>query len=424
MRPRSTALGLAVLGALAVPASPAAPARAADADVVGRGAWSWFGDPRAVHYRGRHHRTYAGWVDWQGNVVVASWGPGHSARAVVARPGRVNDHSNPSLLVRRDRRLMVFYSGHDGPRMHYRVSTNPEDISSWGPDRYLGTNTRGERGYTYPNPIALGGEIHLFWRGGGWRPSLSRLAGGQLWSPARSLIYGEGQRPYVKYARAGPDTVYMAFSSAHPREGRASLYFAAFRRGSLFRASGARIAASGTLPIKSGRVDRIHDARRTDRDAWVHDIAVGASGRPVIVYTVFPTTGHHQYRYARWNGRRWEKHVIVRNAGSSISTAYKERHYSGGLTLDHSDPSVAYLSRKVGRSYRIERWRTRDGGRTWLHAPIATTLATGSIRPFSPRGLHRGEREVLWLRGSYGHFRSFRTWVVRLAPWMDKSSVR
>ena len=34
------------------------------------GAWCWFSDPRAVYYEGQHQRTYVGWIDSRGNVMV------------------------------------------------------------------------------------------------------------------------------------------------------------------------------------------------------------------------------------------------------------------------------------------------------------------------------------------------------------------
>src|ERR1041384_1876215 len=35
------------------------------------GAWCWFSDPRAIYFKGQHSRTYAGWVDSCGNIVVS-----------------------------------------------------------------------------------------------------------------------------------------------------------------------------------------------------------------------------------------------------------------------------------------------------------------------------------------------------------------
>ena len=172
----------------AVAQIPAATARApVKLDRLGDGAWSYFGDPRAVHFTGLAHRTYTGWTDQAGAVVVAAHGPRYKAETVVAQLGRVNDHSNPSLVMRPDRRLMVFYSRHAGGAMFYRVATAPESVSGWGNERVVTTNSRGGLGYTYPNPALLKNQLVLFWRGGNWQPTYSKIVGGDRW--ARCLLY-------------------------------------------------------------------------------------------------------------------------------------------------------------------------------------------------------------------------------------------
>src|SRR3954469_5459212 len=149
---------------------------------IGHGAWSWFGDPRAVT---AGQRTFVGWIDRRGDVRVAAWD--HRSRRVIRGavlkrgPGRA-DPNNPALVLLPSGRLMVFFSPHSGrhlpppgipSRMYYRVSRRPYDVRSWGPLRIVPVNTPGRLGYTYPNPVVLGGSVSLFWRGGSWLPSLS-----------------------------------------------------------------------------------------------------------------------------------------------------------------------------------------------------------------------------------------------------------
>ena len=38
--------------------------------VTENGAWCWYQDPRAVHYVSAHNRTYVGWVNNFGDVVM------------------------------------------------------------------------------------------------------------------------------------------------------------------------------------------------------------------------------------------------------------------------------------------------------------------------------------------------------------------
>ena len=103
--------------------SSAAPAVAAERP-IGDGAWSWFGDPRAVTHDGR---TYVGWVDQEGDVKVSSYDHATGERVTAVLQARLNqdDHANPSLQVRPDGRLVVYYSAHVGPAMSYRVSPSP-----------------------------------------------------------------------------------------------------------------------------------------------------------------------------------------------------------------------------------------------------------------------------------------------------------
>ena len=62
-------------------------------------------------------------------------------------------------------------------------------------------------------------------------------------------------------------------------------------------------------------------------------------------------------------------------------------------------------------------WRTRNGGHSWSRTPITSRSSTNNVRPMSPRGLHRGEAEVVWMRGHYGHYRTFGTSVFTRPLW-------
>ena len=142
---------------------------------LGTGAWCWFADPRGVHYEGAHRRTYIGWVADDGDIKVSAFDhdSGIPTTVVLHSKLQIDDHTNPALLVWPDGRIEVFYAGHNGDRMYYRVTRNPEDITSWEPEATISTNTSGHFGFTYPNPIRLSAEAktYLFWRGGNWNPT-------------------------------------------------------------------------------------------------------------------------------------------------------------------------------------------------------------------------------------------------------------
>jgi hypothetical protein len=384
---------------------------------LGDGAWSWFADPRAVHDPARG-KTYVGWVARDGDIKVASYDHTTLERMTATLHPQLqrDDHANPAILVLPDGRLRVFYSAHGGDRMYHRTSLAPGDVSAWEPEQTVPGNTSGSRGYTYPNPIRLAAEqrTYLFWRGGNFNPTFATQAdGAETWSTPRNLISVAGERPYAKYDSDGQATIHVAFTNAHPREADdVNIYYAAYRDGRLWKADG---TAVGTLaaPIAPQAADLVYDG---PENAWVHDVAHDAAGRPVIVFARFPAVGDHRYMYARWTGTEWSVHEITA-AGGSIHDGDFEEQYSAGITLDHEDPSVVYLSHPVEGAFEIEAWRTADGGASWDERRVVTAgSAVENVRPVSPRGMvpFASDLSVVWMRGEYNTYVDYSTSITTI----------
>jgi len=382
---------------------------------IGAGAWCWFADPRAVFHAGAHRRTYVGWLDTSGDVCVAAHDHDSGGRtvAVLRRGLGVDDHGSPALLLRADGRLQVFYSAHNGPHLYYRLTDAPEDVTAWGPESSLATNTPGNLGFTYPNPVQLpgeGGRIHLFWRGGNWQPAFATSMDGLSWSAARTLIRVAGQRPYVKVAGDGHDRIHVAFTDGHPRNLPTSIYYARYRNGAWSRADGRHICTVAELPFAPHQADVVYDVAQRHFRAWVHDVAFDAAGRPLIAYAILRSATDHHYHYARWTGSAWEDHFVT-FAGGFIDADGAEPQYSGGVTFDHEDPQVLYLSRQINGQWEIECWRTGDGGASWTHTAITSASPVKNVRPITPRGQHGGPLNILWMRGPYRNYRDYQTTI-------------
>jgi len=144
------------------------------------------------------------------------------------------------------------------------------------------------------------------------------------------------------------------------------------------------------------------------------DFAADSENRPVIVYTRLPSESDHRYHYARWTGISWDDHEICA-AGpwfprTPEGKTEPEPHYSGGIALDHNDPSAVYLSRRVDGVFEIERRQTRDGGATWTVEAVTAHSSRDNVRPFVIRNHPRDGPAVLWMsNASYVHYTSFRT---------------
>ena len=369
---------------------------------LGAGAWSYFGDPRAISHDGH---TFTGWISTVGNVWVARLTRGgRLSKHVLFRGLGRDDHNNQSLVFRPDGRLVVFFSphsGHDLPPpgipsvMRYRISQRPYSIDGWGPVHTVPTNAPGDLGYTYPNPIQQRGKLWLFWRGGGWYPTFSYTENGRDWVPARELVRSaRGQRPYAKYVGDGNRVIHGIFSNGHVRNYKNSLFYFRYEGEDLFALSGRHIASLASVPIALSRLDRVYRYSDSGGRAWPHDIALQANGRPRIVYTRRNggPFGRDTFWYAYHNGERWVSRRIV-EAGAG-----RQSFTSGGATLDHEDPRFVYLSRTIGRWNQVEQWFTPDEGRSWDVRQLTDDPDHYSIRPVTPRGLTDANR-IIYSRG-------------------------
>jgi hypothetical protein len=341
-----------------------------------------------------------------------------------------DDHNVPALLVRGDGRYLAVYAKHGTDKLiRYRISEQPGDPYAWRPEQ---TFARGEP-VTYANLFRLAkenggkGRIYDFYRGEGWNPNyVVSDDDGQTWSYGGRLITHQG-RPYVKYAGNGADTIHFVFGEAHPAEypPGASLYHAYYKDGNIYCSDGRKIAKLSDGPIAPRQATRIFAGDPANM-AWACDLHLDRHERPFLAYSVAkdPQGVDHRYRYARWDGSRWQDHEIA-YAGSRLYPS--EEHYTGNVTLNPQDPDEMYISTNVDpvsgrpllsradgrRHWEIFHGLTRDGGATWTWTPVTANSTADNLRPIMPIGDRRGTM-LLWLRGKYTTYNDWDMQVVGL----------
>ncbi|MEL7834773.1 BNR-4 repeat-containing protein [Fodinibius sp. N2] len=390
------------------------------------GAWCWFSDPRAVYFEGKHQRTYAGWVSSEGDIVVGYYDHEDSTTQtkIIDPDFQADDHNNPSIVIRPDGKLLVFYSKHatEEPILLQR-SKSPEDIMEWeGPEKLdLNDDEKYNKysdTYTYTNPIYLEDEdtLYLFWRGSDFKPNYAFSKDwGESWSRGEIAILPDREykdrRPYVKLASNGRDKIHFAFTQGHPRlEENNSIYYMAYNDGEYSNADGSMIA--DTLPIAPPETDLVYNGNEGPK-AWIWDVAADQNGTPAIVYATFPNDSTHIYHYAKWDGSSWQNHKLVDSGRWFPETPEgeqeREPNYSGGIALDHENPNIVYLSRQREGTFEIEKWVTPDGGKSWQQESITTGSDTDNVRPVAIRNAVEGNKlQVLWmLNEEYIHYTNY-----------------
>ncbi len=266
-----------------------------------------------------------------------------------------------------------------------------------------------------PGYLRKENRFYVFWRGSNWQPTFSTSSDGRKWTEPKTLIQGKGARPYTKIVDDGISSIHFAFTDGHPRkEKKNSLYYLRYKSGHFFKANSSLASTMAALPISPDKADRVYDGGAKGR-AWVWDIALDKDRLPVIAFTRLPSETDHRYCYARWDGEQWLD-VQVTRAGKWFPQTpdgkrEREPHYSGGMALDHANPSILYVSRPMKGEFEIERWQTTDRGGTWRSQAITRQSNVLNVRPVVPRG-HTGRTSaVLWMFGSYKHYTKYKTGI-------------
>ncbi len=397
------------------------------------GSWSFFGDPRSIQVK---DEIITGWIPKTGSVQVSQYNvETHKKKIVTLGPnlGRFDDHNNPSLLARKDGRIMVFYSPHSGralplnatSHMYYRTSKKPADITEWNPVHKIPTNTGNNKlGFTYPGPVKIENGIFLGFRGGNWQPTFVKSPDhGKSWTKARTIMESPGmKRPYVK-STEGPDgSVYFAYNLDNPGTTGTGLYFIQYRPGKgYFDADGNKIANSNqTMPSTEG--DMIMSKNRHGR-LYVMDIAADEDGSPVVVFTgkrkgedasVF-------YAYRDKKNKHWKIEHIV-DEGYELYDNTKPPNYgfypTAGMSLDHEDPSKVLISRQVKKQMRVEQWQ-HEAPNEWTHEAISPKEKS-CVRPASVRNHTLGNAAVVMMCGKYTDWLHSNTGIYIATPRKQK----
>lgn len=396
------------------------------------GSWCWFSDPRAVYFEGRFKRIYASWVNKSGDLVAGCYDIENQKITLhtIRERFQKDDHNNPAIEIDETGIISLYYTRHaqKTPLLIARTK-KPEDIFEWEPERKLFLNdtitySAFRNSYTYANICRLSDEnnrLYLFWRGMDFKPNYSVSDdGGNSWTAGKIFILPDrlyrDRRPYIKVSSNNKDKIHFAFTDGHPRdEPTNSIYYAYYKNGSIYKANGEEIVKLSEVPFEPGLADMVYDAKLTNEKAWIWDVAEDTAGNPVLVYSRFPNDSNHHYYYARWNGLQWENHFLLNSGGWFPQTpdgaVEPEPHYSGGIVLDHENPSAVYLSAKTNGIFEIEKWSTIDGGSTWCIERITCNSVKDNIRPVAIRNARtHNPYQIIWMNvNKYVHYTNFDT---------------
>ena len=410
------------------------PTAASGYEVNNEGAWCWFADPRALHYKnaaGTINATYIGYIDVHGNVKATQydWRTGRKADVLVRSYFQPDDHNNPTFVVLPDERVMIFYTRHtDEAKIWYRISKKPGDITQLGDEKYLATANNT----TYPSPFILSDDpehIYLCWRGIKWHPTIARITMPDAddncsfdYGPLQ-IVQSTGARPYCKYQSNGKDKIYLCYTTGHPDNEQPNwLYFNVIDinegNGPILRdiaGTQLSVVADGVFNVNKTS-DYLADYPNTVVDHtsgirnWVWQIALDSDENPVIAFPhINDDKLTHSYYYGRWTGSEWQS-TFVQYGGHAFHKNWNstEKCYSGGMAIDPDNVNTLYLSvpTKDGAYnrdgvYEIWKYTMNSEGHVTSSAQVTAASEKNNVRPFILPGSASSPMRLVWMHGDY-----------------------
>lgn len=372
-------------------------------ELTNDGAWVWFTDPRAVRYVGSSDKTYTGWVNSDGDVVVASVDHGN-VNAVTTNTLKTaldpDDNANPALLIRPDGYIFATYSAHAGSSLYWRVSTNAEDITAFETE----SSSSDGNAHSYANPWQLTAEtndpIYVFYRRAGGNTAYIQSTDGGSTFGAEQEIIQDSEQIYFKIGATDSRVDFGLTKRVGGGHDHRNIRHCYLEGGTVYTSDGAAI---GSPPISLADTTQVYDTSATgNHQAWVWDTAHYDDGTIAILFATFPEVDDHRLNYAEYDGTSWSVREIAAGGGSITALHGGQNHYSAGGSLSPDEKGLAYISIGNYDSAQVQQWSTDNGGKTWTHRPVSDE-AYQNVRPAVP---HNADESlpVLWMRGEYASY--------------------
>ncbi len=409
---------------------------------VPNAAWSWFEDERAIIDRSNPldpklivSSVSTGGAGESGDIDILwrNLSSGAQGEFELFNQLQTDDHNSASLYIRPDGRYLAMYGKHTSDALtHYRISTNPNDPSSWGADQTINNGASATYNNTYylANDRGGLGRLYNFTRTVGWDPNVQTSTDqGTTWTLAGRVLAegGDSDRPYVRYAGDGKSKIHLITTERHPRDYQNSIYYGYVSDGAMYQSGGAVVDAnvfdstaqapsSLTKIFTNGSVWNGTPMHR----AWTISMELDKSKNPVAIFSARANDSDqdHRFFYARYDGAEWKISQMAR-AGSYLYAA--ENDYTGLASIDPDNPNVVYMSSKYDprdgsgatttSKYELYKGTTSDFGATWTWSPITENSTIDNVRPLVPQW-DGANTALVWMRGNYNSYTNWDTEAV------------
>jgi hypothetical protein len=351
-----------------------------------------------------------------------------------------------AMWIRPDGRYLNLYCPHysnppNPPLTYYRLSTNPNDGSTWDSEQSFNWSTIsgisvGDGGQlTYTNIHYLSaegtgsGRLYDFARWNNVTPNIAYSDDwGQTWNYMGRLNSPSASgysNYYHKFRSNGVDRIDFIGCEQHPRNYNNSIFHGYIQGGKSYDSYGNVIdndlydqdapSIEAFTPIFVAADPQLPDTYHT---GWTNELELDENGYPVCLYqTRYGTenwgdgssqntigAADHRFFYARFDGSTWTSTELGR-MGTGLHTP--EQDYIGMGCIHPDDANLIYISTPFDprddtplEHHEIFEGVTYDYGATWNWTQITIDSTEDNIRPAIPKW-DANNTAVFWERGRY-----------------------
>lgn len=383
------------------------------------GAYTWWTNMQAFRFVGEKDQTYLSYVDEEGNRCLASYN--HETKeynyGVLAQYEK-DDHDSAGVQVLPDGRLLCVYVRHNKDKViRWRITKNPEDITSFGEEYSISCKNF----ITYAQLHRISDtEYRIVYRYAmrRWSTRIYNCETNE-WSKEHTWLTEKEKQYYLWTQEDRQEGKFNIFMTGHPKNGPDQNirygYFDA--EGNIYTTGDKYVGDMDeelSITIVNPRhFDIVYEAQEGEHTR-LYDVSYMGEKVGVLYGVTKDGEMDSSYYYAYYDedAKKWVNNFIC-NSGDFL---VEGNMYYGGMSFDKKNMQTVYVTRMVDNISRLEKWTTTDYGATWNTIIIdqAESEAVDILRPLIPYNAH-DDIDVIYMKGNYPSYTGYDTDIYHYA---------
>ena len=373
--------------------------------LVEDGAYTWWTNALSLRYVGDYDKTYISYVNKSGQMTVTSIEANIRESFILADYER-DDHNSAALATLPGGRILAIYTRHSADNLiRWRIS-NKEDIRSFTKEKQI--SSKGSVTYIQIHRISEY-EYRIFYRYSmnNWATRIYDYRSDSFTEEKVWLNEAYGGQYYLWTQEDKEKGKINIVMTCHPTNGKdQNIRYGYFdKEGNICTNKKILGNLNEENKLSPRDFEIVYEPEEGTRTR-LYDLSF--KGQKIgCLFGIFTSAYNSQYMYAYYDKGKW----TVEKVSESGSAAVLGNHYFGGISFSKNDMQTLYLSREKEGKWTIEKWETKDFGKSWISKVLDSSANEVLIRPTLPFNT-KDKIEVIYMKGQYPSYHTYDTKLV------------